>query len=73
MIEDFEKLCTKIFYYKNKFQFPFDAIIHEQEFQDILNSGNYPILKKKMENLIDLINKDKDKLNEDTKILWDLI
>jgi len=73
MLEDFEKLCSKIFYYKNKFQFPFEAIIHEEEFQYILKNDNYPILKKKMENLIELINKDRDKLYEDTKILWDLI
>jgi len=73
MLEDFDKLCTQIFYYKNKFRFPFDSIIHDKNFQDILNSQNYPILENKMKNLLVLINQDLTKLNQDTKELWELI
>jgi hypothetical protein len=73
MMEDFEKLCTRIFYYNSKFEFPFDAIIHEEEFQDLLTSDKYPFLKMKMENLIDVLNQDPMKVYWDTQELWELI
>jgi hypothetical protein len=72
-INDFDKLCTQIFYYNNKFQFPFDSIKHDANFQDILNKESYSVLESKMTNLIDLINNDQSKLQEDTIDLWELI
>ena len=73
MIKEFDKLCTQIFYYKNKFQFPFDAIIHEEGFQDILKSEDYPILESKMKNLLVLLNENPLLVEEDTENLWDKI
>lgn len=73
LINDFDKLCTQIFYYNNKFQFPFDSIRHDPDFQNILQSKDYPILESKMKNLIDLINQDYNLLQEDTQNLWERI
>jgi len=73
LINDFDKLCTQIFYYNNKFQFPFDSIKHDGQFQKILENGNYPLLESKMKNLIEMINQNHDLIFEDTKNLWDQI
>ena len=73
MILQFERLCSQIFYYKNKFQFPFEEIHFNGNFQDILNSSDYPLLEKKMKNLIDLLNQDSETIYRDVEELWDLI
>jgi len=72
-IEKFEKLCTQIFFYKGTFNFPFDAIQHNGEFETIVKDIEYPIFESKMENLIKLINEDITKINLDTQDLWEVI
>ncbi len=73
LIEDFEKMCTQIFYHNNRFQFCFESIRHDKDFQTIINSDDYGFLKYKMDNLIELINDQPDKIYEDVRVLWDLI
>ena len=72
-IEKFEKLCTQIFFHKGTFNFPFDGIQHNGEFESIVNDGEYPIFESKMKNLLVLINKDMTKINVDTQDLWEVI
>ena len=72
-IEKFEKLCTQIFFHKGEFNFPFDGIQHNGEFETIVKDIEYPIFESKMENLIKLINEDITKINLDTKDLWEVI
>jgi hypothetical protein len=72
-IEKFEKLCTQIFFHKGTFNFPFDAIQHNGEFETIVKDIEYPIFESKMENLLKLINNDMDKINLDTQDLWEVI
>ena len=72
-IEKFEKLCTQIFFHKGEFNFPFDAIQHNGEFETIVKDIEYPIFESKMENLLKLINDDMTKINLDTQDLWEVI
>ena len=72
-IDKFDRLCTQIFFYNSQFHFPFDSIIHDGYFEDIVNSEDYPLLEGKMKNLIALINQDREKIFEDTTILWEII
>ena len=72
-IEKFEKLCTQIFFHKGTFNFPFDAIQHNGEFETIVKDIEYPIFESKMENLLKLINNDMTKINLDTQDLWEVI
>jgi hypothetical protein len=72
-IEKFEKLCTQIFFHKGTFNFPFDGIQHNGEFETIVKDIEYQIFESKMENLLKLINDDMTKINLDTQDLWELI
>jgi len=73
MLDNFEKLCTQIYYWKGKFRFPFDEIKHNGNFENIINHPDYLTCESKMRNLIKVINKDMSKLNMDTKELWEII
>jgi hypothetical protein len=72
-LEKFDKLCTQIFYHRGQFRFPFDGIQHDGRFEYIVKSEDYPTLKYKLKNLLILINKDMTKINQDTKVLWEVI
>jgi hypothetical protein len=72
-LEKFDKLCTKIFYWKGKFRFPFDGIQHDGKFETIVKSEDYPLLEEKLKNLLVLINQDMTKINQDTEELWEVI
>jgi hypothetical protein len=72
-LENFEKLCTQIFYLKGEFHFPFDGIQHNKKFLDIVNDVEYNLYVNKMKNLLKLINHDVTKIDEDTEKLWELI
>jgi len=72
--ENFVKLCELIFVGKNGFNFPFDAISHYEEYQNIYKSEEYPLLEEKMKNLLTLVNSDQSMTSKDIEDeLWYLI
>jgi len=72
--ENFVKLCELIFVGKNGFNFPFDAISHYEEYQNIYKSEEYPLLEEKMKNLLTLVNSDQSMTGKDIEDeLWYLI
>lgn len=72
-IENFDKLCTQIFYFRGEFRFPFDKIHKDQKFNQITQSDGYQELKFKIKNLLILMNKDMTKINQETEVLWENI
>lgn len=72
--ENFVKLCELIFVSKNGFTFPFDAISHFEDYQDIYKSEEYTLLEEKMKNLINLVNSDNSVLDKDIEEeLWYMV
>ena len=72
--ENFLELCSKIFVSQNGFEFPFDEIRHSDDFVSIYTSEDYPILEKKMINLLNLINSDNSMIDKDIETeLWYLV
>lgn len=72
-LDNFDKLCTQIYYWKGEFRFPFSGIKHNKKFESILKDTEYSILESKMRNLLNIINKDMSKINMDTEELWEVI
>lgn len=62
---NFVEMCVSIHIGKGGFFFPFEMLEENNDFQDFINSEQYPILKMKMEKLITLINEDANILNKD--------
>jgi hypothetical protein len=72
--ESFVKLCSKIFVSQKGFEFPFDEIRHSDDFESIYKSRDYPLLEKKMTNLLNLINSDSSMIDKDIETeLWYLV
>ena len=72
--ENFVKLCELIFVGKNGYNFPFDAISHYEEYQQIYKSEEYSLLEEKMKNLINLVNSDNSLTEKDIEEeLWYMI
>ena len=72
--ENFVKLCELIFVGKNGYSFPFDAIRHYENYQDIYKSEEYSLLEEKMKNLINLVNTENSLTEKDIEEeLWYMI
>ena len=56
--KQFVKLCSMIYISSSGFRFPFDDIDYDDSLSEIRESENYPMLKSKMQNLLDMLNKD---------------
>lgn len=72
--QQFAQLCSMIYISSDGFRFPFEDLEHDDDLSSIRESSNFSILKSKMQNLINLINKDNSLINKDVETeLWDLI
>jgi len=72
--EKFVKLCGLIYVGKDGFTFPFDAIRHYEEYQDIYKSDSWTFLQEKMSNLLNLVNSDYSLVDKDIENeLWEMI
>lgn len=72
--ENFVKMCKLIEVTSNGLEFPDDVAEFSKDFQDVFESSEYPFLRKKMENLINLINKDASLIEKDIEEeLWYMI
>lgn len=74
MKNKFVEMCKHIVLYKGKFICLYSNIEYNEEFSNIYDDDNYDLLKEKMENLLQLVNKDSSLLNKDVESeLWKLI
>lgn len=72
--QEFNQLCQMIYISSNGFAFPFEDVEHDGDLSGIRQSPNYPILKEKMQNLLNLINSNAYLIERDIENeLWDLI
>lgn len=52
----------------------YENIELDNDFEYIVTNENYPLLKKKMQNLLEIVNKDYSLIEKDIETeLWDLI
>lgn len=71
---DFVKMCGLLEITSSGLMFPDEMIEIDSEFTEISESSHYEILRKKMDNLIKLVNSDSSLINKDIeKELWYLI
>jgi len=71
---DFVKMCGLLEITSSGLMFPDEMIEIDSEFSEISESSHYEILRKKMDNLIKLVNSDNSLINKDIeKELWYLI
>jgi hypothetical protein len=71
---DFVKMCGLLEITSSGLMFPDEMIEIDSEFSEISESSHYEILRKKMDNLIKLVNSDNSFINKDIeKELWYLI
>jgi hypothetical protein len=71
---DFVKMCGLLEITSSGLMFPDEMIEIDSEFSEISESSHYEILRKKMDNLIKLVNSDSSLINKDIeKELWYLI
>jgi hypothetical protein len=71
---DFVKMCGLLEITSSGLMFPDEMIEIDSEFTEISESSHYEILRKKMDNLIKLVNSDNSLINKDIeKELWYLI
>lgn len=71
---DFVKMCGLLEITSSGLMFPDEMIEIDSEFTEISESSHYEILRKKMDNLIKLVNSDNSFINKDIeKELWHLI
>lgn len=69
MIDKFAGMCELINFNSNNGQFFFDSV--DVEFTDIYTDKDYPVLKEKMDRLINLINEDNSLIEKDLQDeLW---
>jgi hypothetical protein len=72
--EEFVKLCNLIYVGKEGFTFPFEAIRHYEDYQDIYKSDRWIFLKEKMSKLLILVNSDNSLVGKDIETeLWEMI
>lgn len=72
--EKFEKMCEYINVGENGLFFPYMVESLIDELNVFKNDVDYPILKSKMDNLIELVNKDHSLIDKDiSEELWDMI
>jgi len=71
----FTEMCKMLFINADgDFCFPFDDLIHDDDYSDFINHSDYPILESKMQNLVKLVNKDKSVLDLDVEDeIWEMI
>jgi hypothetical protein len=71
---DFVKMCGLLEITSSGLFFPDEMIEIDSEFSEISESSHYEMLRKKMDNLVNLINSDSSLINKDIeKELWHLI
>jgi hypothetical protein len=71
---DFVRMCGLLEITANGLQFPDEIAELDDDFQDVFESSDYPILREKMDNLINLINSDTSLINKDIEDeLWYMI
>lgn len=71
---DFVKMCGLLEITSSGLMFPDEMIEIDSEFTEISESSHYEILRKKMDNLIKLVNSDNSFINKDIeKELWYII
>jgi len=76
LIEKFIKLCELLFVsYDHNLYFPFDEIEYALDYSYIDNDKDYQnVLKKKMENMLNLINKERHLIDADIEtVIWNRI
>jgi len=67
-------MCKHIVDHKGKLVCLYSNIEYDENFSNIYNDRNYNMLKEKMENLLNIVNKDNSLINKDVETeLWDLI
>lgn len=72
--EIFVKMCESIDSFKGKFFFNFDEFEHTIENRKIVESVDYPELKEKMSNLVELISENPEMIQKDIETeLWNMI
>lgn len=73
--QDFVKMCGMIFVNsKGSLSFPFESIEHDPTYDYLVEGENYSVLKSKMSNLIEMINKDASILEKDIETeIWDIL
>lgn len=70
----FVEMCKHIALIKGEFVCLYSSMEYNEEFSNIYNDENYEILKKKMNNLLFLLNKDNSLVNKDVETeLWNII
>lgn len=72
--EKFEKMCEYINVSENGLFFPYITENFIEELDNFKKDPDYPVLKEKMDNLIELVNKDHSLIEKDiSEELWDMI
>ena len=73
--DKFVEMCKLIFINGDgKFVFPIDNLLHDEDYSDFVNHGDWSILESKMKNLISKINNDQTILNKDIETeIWEII
>ena len=74
MKSDFVKMCSILEITSDGLMFPDEIIEIDSEFTDIYESSYYNVLRRKMDNLINLVNSNHSFINKDIEDeLWYLI
>ena len=72
--QKFESMCQHIIKGNDGFFFPYESVEYDKSFSKISSSEDYDSLKVKMNNFIELINKDNSLVEKDIVTeLWDLV
>lgn len=73
--EKFVEMCKLLFVNsEGQFLFPYDSILHDDDWCDFINHKDYPILESKMKNLVKLINYNNSVLELDVENeIWELV
>jgi hypothetical protein len=72
--QNFTEMCKMIFVGSNGFSFPFESIEHDPNFESLVESKEYSLLKEKMTNLLKLVNSDSSILDKDVETeIWEMI
>jgi hypothetical protein len=72
--QKFVEMCRFIYELDGEVYFPFDTVIHSNEWVPFKAHPDYAILKEKMANLLTLVNEDRSMAELDIEDeLWDMI
>lgn len=70
----FVEMCKHIALIEGEFVCLYSSMKYNEEFSNIYSDKNYEILKKKMDNLLFLLNKDNSLINKDAETeLWNIV